>query len=404
MSASTNLRSLFGRRDFGLYTLGNCAGLLAQWMLKTTIAWLAWEMTGKSLWVGLAVTAEMVPTVLVGLYAGVIADRADLRRLLMRIQFSTVCIYSALAVMDLQGLLSIPIMLALLACNGVIVGFAQPASQAAITGLVDREELGTAISLNSILFNLARFAGPAIAGGLIAGFGSSVALTVTAFFAGLFFLSLLVVHFNAVPRLAPTGSIFSQIGEGARHIVTEPTVYFVFLLYATAAFLIRPISELLPELADAVLGGGAETLAWLSSAMGFGAIIAGVINMVGGERGQVPLAVWGTLLAVMGALVLALTSSPSVALFGAAVFGGALAAGGVASQTVLQLGSPAHLRGRVMSIHGIIFRVGPALGAVILGGVGDALSLQRALLGGIAAMLVIWFWLVKRKGVRHGLR
>ncbi|QQM29094.1 MFS transporter [Martelella lutilitoris] len=402
MSAATDLRTLFARRNFALYTLGNASGLLAQWMFKTTIAWLAWELTHKSVWVGLAVTAEMIPTVLVGLYAGVVADRADLRAILMRVQFSTVCIYSALAFLAMQGALSIPLLLSLMAVNGVVVGFAQPAGQAAITGLVDNAELGTAISLNSILFNLARFAGPALAGGLIAAFGGAVALVATACFAGLFFLMLMVVRFNVLPRLSGDGSIWLKIAEGMRQIFVEPTVAFVFMLYATAAFLIRPISELLPELADRVLDGGAETLALLSSAMGLGAIIAGFANMIGGARMQVPLAVWGTLLAVLGALVLALTENVTVALIGAVLFGGALAAGGVASQTVLQLGSPAHLRGRVMSLHGIIFRVGPALGAVTLGGLGDTLDLQQSLLIGIAAMLIVWVLLMKRRGAAHG--
>ena len=247
MSAATDLRTLFARRNFALYTLGNASGLLAQWMFKTTIAWLAWELTHKSVWVGLAVTAEMIPTVLVGLYAGVVADRADLRAILMRVQFSTVCIYSALAFLAMQGALSIPLLLSLMAVNGVVVGFAQPAGQAAITGLVDNAELGTAISLNSILFNLARFAGPALAGGLIAAFGGAVALVATACFAGLFFLMLTAVRFNVLPRLSGDGSIWLKIAEGMRQIFVEPTVAFVFMLYATAAFLIRPISELLPE-------------------------------------------------------------------------------------------------------------------------------------------------------------
>ena len=293
------------------------------------------------------------------------------------------------------------LLLTLMAFNGIIVGFQQPAGQAAITGLVDNPQLGTAISLNSILFNLARFAGPALAGGLIAGFNPATALTVTAMFAGLFFIALLMIRFNALPRLAIGGSIWAKIAEGGRQIFVEPTVAFVFLLYATAAFLIRPISELLPELADYVLGGGAETLAWLSSAMGLGAIVAGFTNMVGGTRLQVPLAIWGTLLAVFGALVLAMTSTVPVALLGAVIFGGALAAGGVASQTVLQLGSPAHMRGRVMSLHGIIFRVGPAVGAVTLGALGDHLALQQALLIGIATMLIVWIWLMWRRRTSH---
>lgn len=389
MAVTHDLRILIRDANFTTYTGGAIAQLLAYWMLRTASGWHAWALTGQSSWVGIVVAADMLPALIVGPWAGVLADRRDVRRVLLVCQCLSALTIAAAAALAAQGQLGILALVAVMALNGTVTGFSQPAGHAAITGVCARPQLGTAISLHSILFNVGRFVGPAIAGLLIAASGIGVTLAATAGLLGLGWATLLIVHIAPLERMARGGKLLADVWAAFRYVAFTPTTAAIFALYGFAALFLRPIGELLPEFAARTLNGDADTLAQLSSAMGLGAIAAGLANMLGGTERLVRLSYLGAVLAIAGGLGLSLATTAPGAIVFAMLFGGAIAAGGVSAQTIMQISAPAHMRGRIMSLFGMVFRAGPAIGAMVMGTLADRTEIGTVFAGGCLLMLMV---------------
>ncbi len=398
MPVMHDLRVLGGDVNFDIYTAGNIATQLSYWMLRTVSGWHAWALTGQSSWVGVVVAADMLPALLIGPWAGVLADRIEVRRVLLACYGAATALFCVMALLAGQDALRIWVLTGMMAANGIVTGFVQPAAHAAITGVCARPQLGTAISLHSILFNVARFIGPAIAGVLIAMSGVALAFWVTAALMALSWLGFALVRFAPLDRMTSSGSVLAETWSAFRFVATAPGSGPIFALFVAAAFLLRPIGELLPELADVTLSGDAETLARLSSAMGLGAIIAGFANMLGGVGGLVRLSYAGAGVAVVGGIGLAMSQTATAAIAFSVLYGAAIAAGGVSAQTVMQVSAPANMRGRIMSLFGMTFRAGPAIGAMAMGVLADRLGLAPVSVAGCIGMLVIVALLARHYG------
>ncbi|MBC7135140.1 MAG: MFS transporter, partial [Oceanibaculum nanhaiense] len=154
--------------NYRLYVTGNMASLIGTWMQRIGIGWVAWELTGSSAWLGIVAFADLFPTVVVTAFAGVAVDRIGPMKVAKFAQYLAIAQAVTLAVLTFTGLLDIWMLIGLTAFLGAVTAFYQPARLAMIPMLVPREDLGAAIAINSINFNLARFIGPAIAGGVIA--------------------------------------------------------------------------------------------------------------------------------------------------------------------------------------------------------------------------------------------
>lgn len=391
------IREVLRQPDYGLYVAGNSISLVGNWMQRTATGWLAWELTGQSFWVGMVVLADLVPALVVGPFGGVLADRVDRRRIMLVTQSALSLVALAMSCLAFAGGLGLAALLMLVALHGLLVGVNQPARLALIPSLVEPPYLPTAIAINSIVFNTARFIGPAAAGLLLASAGSGAVFLANFLSYLAFILSLVLMRPASGPPAGSHPPVLTEIAEGVRFVSGHPGMRPLFLLFIASAIAIRPVGELLPGLADQVFGGGPETLAMLSSSLGLGAVAAGfwTARQPGGQ--QVRLALAATLAAALAAVGLALAPSLPLALLVIALFGAALLVGGVSAQTLMQLAAPPQLRGRVMSLFGLVFRGGPALGAVLLGGAADLVGLRLGLLVGALGMIAAWLP-IRRRG------
>ncbi|ADO42187.1 MFS transporter [Ketogulonicigenium vulgare] len=389
MALRQDFRTLMRNPSFVLFTLSSLASSLAYWMLRTTSGWHAWQLTHDTAWVGIVVAADMIPAMLVGPWAGQLADRLDLRRILMASTMASVVLMVSTAAMVGMGLASVWLLCAIMMTNGIIAGLSQPAHHAAVGAVTDRPQMGTAVSISSILFNVSRFIGPAISGIIIAGASIQASYGSVALVMVFSLLGLFLVRFRPTVRMTGQKGIINGLAEAFHYIMASPACAPMFIIFASAALFLRPIGELLPELADLRLGGDARTLAQLSSAMGLGAIVAGLTNMVGGIRGVVRLSFVGTGIATLAGLGLGWSASTPVALIAAGFYGGAIAAGGVSIQTALQVTAPEAMRGRIMGLFGMTFRVAPALGAIGMGALASRLGLSQTFTLGCALMMAV---------------
>jgi MFS family permease len=382
---------------FGRYVAGNAVSLTGTWMQRTAVGWLAWELTRSPAWVGTIAFLDLAPSLLVAPLAGALADRHDRRRLMAVAQCALAALAGVLAVLAAAGALSVAVLAASVAVHGLLVGLNQPARLAFIPSLVPDALLPTAVALNSTVFNASRFVGPALAGLLLAAFGPAPVFLANALSYLAFLLALRGLPGGAAePARAATGGLGAEVAEGVRLVLAAGPLRNLFLPLAAAAVLVRPMGELLPAFAGGVLGRGPETLGLLSAAVGLGAGLAGFALARRPGRDLERAFRRGTLGSAAAVVLLALSPTLALALPAAALAGVALATAGVSAQTLAQRAAPDRLRGRVMSLYGVVLRSVPAAGGLALGLLAEVVGLRAALAAGAVALAAAWPFLATR--------
>ncbi len=376
-------------RNYRLFFAGQAATVIGMWMQMTAQQWLMYRLTDSAFAVAVLSAAQTGPGLVVGPFAGALADRHSRRRLLQVLQTLALFPAFALALLTLSGVID-PLQIVLLAlASGVLRAAEIPIRQSFIPELVERESLLNAIALNSALFNSARVVGPALAGAvmLVASEGWCFLVNALSFLGPVAALSAMRLP---DPQPLPHGrrSMLSDVLEGVRYARGEPSVRTLLAGLAVAsgcgAYMI-----LLPGLASEVLGGGSGTFSALTSAVGVGSIATALaLASRQGTAGLERITALGY--AVFGAaiLLLSLATSVAVALPLAALIGAGAMGLLTTTNTLLQLRVPDRLRGRVMSLHSALFLGVTPLGSLAAGQAADAFGATRALAACGALVLV----------------
>ena len=400
MSGWRNLKLTLAEPNFRLFTIGNVASLIGTWVQRVTVGWLTWEMTHSETWLGLVAFADLFPVVFVAPIAGAYADRHNRLKVT---QFSQALLMVQSLVLfgfAAADLLTIESLLILTFIGGIVVGFNQPARLALLPDLVDMSRIATAIAVNSISFNTARFIGPALAGLILVWAGASWAfflnfLTFAAFLAALMRIRLSPREKKAIEATP----FFPSVVEGWKYISGHSGLSAMILMSTVVSLLVRPLLELLPSYADQfALGVGG--FAMFTSVIGIGALVGGVwLALAESKRLLVRLALLVGFLLSAALLVAALAPNQAVALLALAVLGFGLVAAGVANQSIMQLVAVGAMRGRVMALHGMIFRGAPALGALVTGSIVDVTGMMLPLAVGALLTFAFTGWLWTRRGI-----
>lgn len=396
------IRQALANPNYGIYTAGSAASLIGTWMQRIAVGWLAWELTGSGTWLGLIAFADLFPTVIVGPLAGAAADRLDRLRVTRISQTLALVQATTLFVLTATGTITIELLLGLTLFLGVVTGINQPVRLALIPSLVRREDLAAAVAINSIIFNAARFVGPAMAGALILAGGISAAFAANAVSFLIFLWALSRISLPPAPR-EPAGAVsglLHDVAEGVRYVAGHPGMGPMMLLLIVTCVCVRPLIELLPGFTADVFGAGAGGLALLTSTVGAGAVVGGLwLAGRGDPHGLTRIALNSTAVLALALLVFVSTDSLWLAMPALAVTGVGMVVTGVGMQTLLQLSVAGSMRGRVLSLYGLIFRGGPALGALIMGTASDGVGLRWPLAVGGMLALAAWFltWTRRRR-------
>jgi MFS family permease len=390
MPADAPLLRVFRNRDYLRYTLGNGISLIGLWVQRLAIGWLTWQLTHSGFWLGAVAFADLFPALVIGPFAGVLADRFDRARILTVTQSISLTQAAALWLIYETGHASIYVVFALTLGLGINAAITQPARLALIPQLVRAEDLNTALALNSVLFNSARFVGPVVAGLIISvsNLGMTFLFNAVSYLAMI--VALLALRPMARPRSMERRSVREDLVDGVRYSVRHRTIGPLLLLSAAVALFARPIADLLPGFAGAVFGRGATGLVWMTSAMGAGSIIGGLWLAQRGPVSGLPLvALAASVLAGACLIGFSLTNSFGLALPLLLVASSGMAVCGTATQTLVQRIVADDKRGRVMSIWGLIFRGAPSLGVLTMGALSERFGLAMPVLG--AAVLCVAF-------------
>jgi predicted MFS family arabinose efflux permease len=389
-----NIVRALGNRNYRVYAIGNFVSLCGTWLQRIAVGWLAWQLTHSGAWLGVVAFADLFPTVVLSPFAGTLADRRDRLALIKTTQCAAMAQATLLAAMTFADLMTIGWLCALALAMGVINAINQPARLALIPSLVERSDLPAAVAINSTIFNAARFLGPALAGAAIAegSVGLAFALNAASYVA---FLAALhrVRLIGREPAPAPQRSFLGDSLETYAYVARHPGIGPMIVLLAATSIGSRAYVELLPGFADAVFGRGAQALAWLTATTGLGAMAGGVLMASRGARaGLTRLVIANVLLMSLALLGFTATTSFWIALACVFVAGFSLVINGIGGQTLVQIAVDGALRGRVMSFYGMIFRGGPALGALIMGSLSSHFGLRLPVACGALVCAAFWLW------------
>jgi MFS family permease len=382
--------------NYRLFFGGQIVSLIGTWMTTTATSWLVYRLTGSAKMLGLVGFAGQLPSVLLTPIAGILVDRWNRHRMLMATQTLSMIQSCALAALVFSGRMTIPALITLCVLQGLINAFDMPCRQAFVISLIEnKEDLSNAIALNSSMFNLARIAGPAVAGVVIAASGEGWCFLAD----GLSFLAVLLalaaMRVAAQPvRPSRKSGARGDFKEGWRYVMDTVPIRTILLLLALVSLLVVPYAVLIPIFAGKVLGGGPHTLGLLMTASGAGALLAALWLASQRTVAKLGRAMLGAAV-VFGAALAGFGFSRvpwlSCLFLMAAGFGFMLLL--AASNTIVQTIVDEDKRGRVMSFLMMAILGTAPLGSLAIGAIADRVGAPATvILEGVCCLAIaLWF-------------
>jgi len=388
--------------NYRRYIAGQSVSLIGTWMQMAAQSWLVLTLTHSATTLGAIVALQTLPVLLLGPYGGVIADRVDKRRLMVVLQIAMGVQALILGVLTVTGAVRVWQIGALALLLGLNNAFENPARQSFMLEMVGPDSLRNAVSLNSVLVNVARIIGPAVAGILIAITGEGVCFLINAASFVAVVTSLVTLDRGAIAPSPPSGREPGQLREGLHYVRRTPELGVPLLMMALVGCLAYEFQVTLPVMASQGLHVGATGFGFMTAAMGVGAVVGGLLVAAKGKVGLPPLVLAATAFGV--ALLLACVSpSLPVELLALALAGAASIAFMSTGNSTLQLTAAPTMRGRVMSLWFVAFQGSTPIGGPVVGWVMATAGARAGLgLGGATCLVVALLGLLALRRLTHG--
>jgi len=393
-------------RNYRLYASGQVVSLTGTWMQRVAQDWLVLELTNSGTALGVVTALQFAPSLLLGLWGGVLADRLDKRKLLLATQSALALVALTLGLLDVTGAVAYWHVLALAFALGVISAVDMPVRQSFVVEMVGKSELANAVALNATTFNFARIIGPAIAGITITAVGTgwaflANALSSAAVLAGL--LAMRVTELHPSPPLPPARG---QLREGFRYVRRRTDLMLTMVLIFVVGTFGLNFQITCAVMAKQVFRHGASGYGLLSTALAVGAFAGAVLATRRTKRpsmffllvaaaafgvaeivaGVMPGFVWTALALVPAGLAMLVTTT--------------------AANSHIQLGVAPTMRGRVMALYLVCFMGGTPFGAPLIGWVAEVAGPRWGLVGGglvcLLSAAALALYVARRRGMHTG--
>jgi MFS family permease len=380
--------SSLAHTTFRRYWIGLFLSNIGTWMQVVAQGWLVLRLSNSALVLGLVGFAGSIPTLLFAPLAGVAADRADRRKLLIATQsLQMLCAFTLAAAVGWK-FVTVPLVAAVAIVNGLANAFTMPSHQSLFLDLVGREDLMNAISLNSMQFNLSRVLGPMVAGFTIAAFGETGCFLLNAV-SYLAVIAALAVLPSLRKRASRSHGAWIDMRIGLRFARRRPLIVPLLAIAAALAIFGTPAVTLAPLFARRLLHVGPPGLGGMLSAVGLGAAASALALARLGDfrmKGRaVMVAASGFALSLLG---LGLSRSYPLSLAFLALLGASMSSSASIINTLLQTSSPDRLRGRVISLYALAWLGLVPLGNLQAGAVAERFGAAAALFVGAAGIVL----------------
>lgn len=355
-------------RNYRLYFVGQMISLIGSWMQTTALMWLAYDLTHESKWPAFLMVAIVGPTLLLGPWAGSLADRCRKHTLILRTQLGFLTTASVLSILVFAGQINIWLLLTVMICHGIVQAIDLPTRLAFVPDLVEREDLINTVALNSVQFNVARAIGPAVAGLLLATVGPAVCFLINALSYVAVLTALLLMRGFRETHMDRPRSAESGFAVLRRH----PRLLMLIVLAGWVSASGWSLLALLPAFAEKVLGmkeGGYSTML---SAVGVGALLAALTAATFGSESRQR---WHLLAGLASVSIGLFGMSQARTLFLAAgccgMFGYGMILFFATGQGLVQMGAANEHRGKIMGFWAMMLSGGAPIGNLIFGPAAD---------------------------------
>lgn len=385
---------VFRHRNYRLFFAGQLITFMGVFVQNLAQGWLVYSLTRSSFLLGVTSFCALVPGFFLSPVAGTLSDRMDRRKILTVTRLIAMFQAAMLAVLTLTHLIQVWHIVALALFFGLANGFDVPTRQAFVVDMVGARDLRNAISLNSIMFNLARIFGPTIGGFLVAAVGTGICFALNSVAAGAVLLSYFYMNIKPAPPREREHPL-KELREGFSYAWRIRQIRVPLLLVAASSMFGASYLTLMPAIARGVLHEGPRGLGYLMASVGMGALIGAFTLAHIPERllSKTPFAAstaFGVALVLFsqaGNLPVAMLLAMPVAFF--------LVLLGASSNTIVQTVAEDRLRGRVVSLYTMAAVGMMPWGALLLGWLGSVIGVSNSVLVGglccLVASAVAWF-------------
>lgn len=388
-------------RNFALFAGGQAFALIGYWMQTIALSWLLYRLTGSATLLGVLGFASSVPILLLAPLAGLWSDRANLHRTMFTVQMLEMLQAAALAALALAGLIAPWHIITLSMLLGVLVAIELPVRHAYLVELVGgKEDLPNAVAVTSLIANMGRLVGPAIAGLVIAGYGEAACFVINAATNIAVLVSFLMIRVQASPRPAVHAPVMQGLAEGFVYAWRSVPIRLLLGVLAAVGLLATPYMTLMPVLVREVYAGGANVMGFLVGAAGLGGV-AGTLYLASraNVRGLVRVIMCATVAAGAALALLSWAGSIAIALPLLVVTGFGILVTSVSVNMILQTIVDDDKRGRVMSLYTAAFLGVSPLGSIAAGALADRVGVAATLTAGGVCCAIAGLYLARKRAL-----
>lgn len=388
---------------FRNYLLGAFLSEIGNQMQVVAVAWQVYDLTRNPASLGLIGVANIIPILIFSLFGGLVADKVDRKKLLLFSQTAMAVLAGLFFALTAGHLITVWAIYALLVLIAVAQSFSMPARQAVLPHLVPKEYFLNAVSLQTLQFQTATMIGPAIAGFLIGLSGVSLVYL----FNGLSFLffigAVILVNIPLQKDEVEVAFHIDSIMEGIKFVLKTPILYTTMILDFLATFF-GTANILMPVFAKDILHVGPQGLGLLYSAPAIGGVIAGLLISIFHSRfkNQGKIIIWSVILYGIATIGFGLSKIYLLSIAFLVIVGFGDMTSTILRNTIRQIITPDHLRGRMVSIMRIFFQGGPQLGEIEAGFLAKAIGGPASVVvGGVGVIAITALVTLKSKALRN---
>ena len=380
--------ALLRHRNLRLYLIGQTISQSGTWMQTVALGWLVIELTGSGSLLGLVTAAQFLPVLVFGAFAGALSDRLSRWHMLQTTQVLAGVLAAGLGALVATDAIGIGGLFVLAAAIGTVNAFDTPVRSSFTYEMVGDADLTGAIGLTSSMNSMSRIVGPAIAAGLIALFGLPVCFFVNAASYLVCIATFLMMRRDELEPKPPAPSRKGQVREGVRLVWADPRLRTPLLMTVVVGALAYENQISLPLFAEFTFDGDAGSYGLLSSALGVGSVLGGLVVARWGRGTHRRL---GMATVLLGTTMLVASTMPTLAAMSVALV--TVGLGSVAfltmTSSVLQLTAPPSARGRVLALYVTAIIGTTPVGGPIIGWIGETIGPRATYVTGGLACLVV---------------
>ena len=386
-SGRTPMFQSFKTRNFRLFFSGQIVSQIGNWLTLVAQTLLVLHLTNSGVAVGLLTAFQFAPVLVLGPWAGAVADRVDKRKLLLIVQSIAMMQSGALAALAFSGRPPVVAIYGVALIGGLTVAFDNPARRSIVVEMVPTEYVNNAVSLNSALMTSSRIFGPALAGLLIhtVGFGWCFLTDAVSYVAVL--VGLWMMRPRELRRPPPRPRTKGDVRAGLRYVRTVPELAIPLAMMAIIGTFAFNFQVVMPLFVTRTLGGTDTTFTVLYSIVSVGSL-AGALFIARRSTITLPNVIWSAAMFGVALLLLAATPNFALALPVGMLMGAASIAFMTTSTSIMQTRADPNMRGRVLALQAMVFLGSTPIGGPILGAICEYLGARAGLVvGGVSALI-----------------